>query len=145
MEKFAQSGDYCPNKDCPEYGKLQNGQQQNIIKSGQTARGVQRYQCKTCRKTFTETWGTIFYRKRTPEREILETLAFLAEGSRISTLARVKGHKADTILQWLREAAQHAEQLEDILLAEFRVERGQLDALWAYVGHKGKKRLSGDG
>jgi transposase-like protein len=145
MEKFAKSGDFCPNEDCPEYGKLQTDQQRNIKKAGQTARGVQRYQCKTCQKTFTETWGTIFYRKRTPDREILETLAFLAEGSRISTLARVKGHKEDTILQWLREAAQHAEQLEDVLMAEFRVERGQLDALWAYVGNKGKKRLSRDG
>ncbi len=142
MEKLAQSGDFCPNRDCPEYGKLQTDQQQNIKKAGKTAKGVQRFQCKTCQKTFTETWGTIFYRKRTPEREILETLAFLAEGSRISTLARVKGHKEDTILQWLREAAQHAEQLEDVLMAEFRVGRGQLDALWAYVGNKGEKKLS---
>jgi transposase-like protein len=141
MEKFAQSGDFCPNEDCPEYGKLQTDQQQNIKKSGKTAKGVQRYQCKTCGKTFTETLGTIFYRKRTPEHEILETLAFLAEGSRISTLSRVKGHKEDTILQWLREAAQHAEQLEDVLMAEFRVEGGQLDALWAYVGNKGEKKL----
>jgi transposase-like protein len=145
MEKFAQSGDFCPNTGCPEYGKLQSDQQQNMIKAGKTARGVQRYQCKTCGKTFTETWGTIFYRKRTAEHEILETLAFLAEGSRISTLARVKGHKEDTILQWLREAAQHAEQLEEVLMAEFRVERGQLDALWAYVGNKGEKKLSRDG
>jgi transposase-like protein len=145
MEKFAKSGDFCPNECCPEYGQLQTDQQQNLKRAGKTAKGVQRFQCKTCQKTFTETWGTIFYRKRTPEREILETLAFLAEGSRISTLARVKGHKEDTILQWLREAAQHAEQLEDVLMAEFRVKRGQLDALWAYVGNKGKKKLSRDG
>lgn len=145
MEKFAQSGDFCPNEDCPDYGKLQTGQQQNIKKSGKTAKGVQRYQCKTCGKTFTETFGTIFYRKRTPEHEILETLAFLAEGSRISTLSRVKGHKEDTILQWLREAARHAEQVEEVLMAEFRVERGQLDALWAYVRNKGEKKLSRDG
>lgn len=145
MEKFVQSGDFCPNADCPDYGKLQTGQQQNIKKSGKTATGVQRYQCKTCGKTFTETFGTIFYRKRTPEHEILETLAFLAEGSRISTLSRVKGHKEDTIVQWLREAARHAEQVEEVLMAAFRVERGQLDALWAYVRNKGEKKLSRDG
>jgi transposase-like protein len=145
MEKFAKSGVFCPNEDCPDYGMLQTGQQQNIKKSGKTAKRVQRYQCKTCGKTFTETFGTIFYRKRTPEHEILETLAFLAEGSRISTLSRVKGHKEDTILQWLREAARHAEQLEEVLMAEFRVERGQLDTLWAYVGNKGKKKLPRDG
>jgi transposase-like protein len=146
METFAQTGDFCPNKACPDYGKLQDGQnQQNIKKSGKTANGTQRYQCKTCHRTFTETYGTIFYRKRTPEHEILETLALIAEGNRMSTLSRVKGHKEDTIAQWLREAAQHAEAIEEVLMSEFRVERGQLDALWVYVGNKGAKKLSRNG
>ena len=143
MEKFAKVGDYCPNEACRDYGKLQEGQSQaNIRKFGKTRRGVQRYQCKTCERTFTETKGTIFYRKRTPEHELLETLALLAEGNRISSLSRVKGFKEDTILEWLREAADHAEQVEEVLLAQYEVKRGQLDALWAYVGNKGEKKLS---
>jgi transposase-like protein len=145
MEKFAKTGDFCPNEACPDYGKLQNAHKQNIKKNGRTPKGVQRYQCKTCHRTFTATTGTILYRKRTPEHEILETLALLAEGSRISSLSRTKGHKEDTILAWLREAAQHAGQVEQALMADFRVKRGQLDALWSYVGNKGKKRLSGNG
>lgn len=146
MEQVATSGDFCPNTACPEYGKLQAGQlDRNIRKFGKTKRGIQRYQCTTCRATFTETTGTIFFRKRTPEHDILETLALLAEGSRISSISRVKGFKEDTLLAWLREAARHAAQLEDVLLANFNVKRGQLDALWAYVGNKGEKKLSGDG
>jgi transposase-like protein len=145
MEKFARAGDFCPNAACADYGKLQDGQQQNLQKFGKTRQGVQRFRCKTCRKTFTETSGTIFFRKRTPEHEILETLALLAEGNRISSLSRVKGFKEDTILQWLREAAQHAEQLEEALMAEFQIKRGQLDGLWAYVRNKGEKKLSRDG
>jgi hypothetical protein len=42
--------------------------------------------------------GTLFFRKRSPEHEIPETLALLAEESRISSLSRVKGFKEDTIL-----------------------------------------------
>ena len=141
MDKFAKTRDLCPNEACPDYGKLQNGQRQIIRKTGKTRKGVQRFQCKTCHRTFTQTTGTIFYRKRTPEHEILETLALLAEGSRISSLSRAKGHKADTILVWLREAAQHAGQVEEVLMADFQVKRGQLDALWSYVGNKGEKRL----
>ena len=96
MERLAQSKDFCPNAACPEHGKLQNGQgQANLKKIGRTPRGVQRYQCKTCSKTFTETKGTIFYRKHAQEHEILEVLALLAEGVRISTLTRVKGIKED--------------------------------------------------
>lgn len=143
MEKFVRSGDFCPNETCADYGRLQDGQaQRNLRKFGKTRSGVQRHQCKSCGQTFTETRGTIFYRKRTPEHEILETLALLAEGNRISSLSRVKGFKEDTILAWLREAAHHAGQVEAVLLAEFQVKRAQLDALWAYVGHKGAKKVS---
>ena len=145
MEKFAKPGDFCPNEACPNYGRVQSDQNQpNIRKFGKTRSGVQRYQCTTCKATFTATTGTLLFRKRTPEPEILETLALLAEGSRISSLSRAKGFKEDTILAWLREAAQHAQQLEEVLMAEFKVKRGQLDALWAYVGHKGEKKLSRD-
>jgi transposase-like protein len=141
MEKFAKPGEFCPNEACPDYGKLQSGQQQNLEKYGKTRKRVQRYRCQTCGKTFTETTGTIFFRKRTPEHEILETLALLAEGSRISSLTRAKGFKEDTILAWLRAAAQHAEQLEGVLMKDFKIKRGQLDALWAYVRNKGEKKL----
>ena len=142
MPKFAQVGDFCPNKTCAEYGKLQGEHQCNIIKFGKTKAGRQRFKCKTCNQTFVETKGTMFYRRRTPEGEITETLAFVAEGSRISSLVRVKKHKEDTILAWIRAAAEHAEEIEDALLAEYNLERGQLDGLWAYVRNKGEKKTT---
>lgn len=140
MSELAHVGDYCPNEDCQDYGKLQNEVQQNIIKFGKTKKGRQRYRCKTCKQTFTETKGTLLYGKRTAEEEILEVLALLAEGSRLSSLSRVKGHKEDTIMQWLEEAAAHAEEVEAALLAKYQITRGQLDGLWAYVGNKGEKK-----
>jgi len=74
-------------------------------------------------------------------QEILEVLALLAEGSRISSLTRVKGYKEDTILSWMREASQHSAKIDEILLKDFRVKRGQLDGLWAYVRNKGEKKI----
>lgn len=143
MKQFANVGDFCPNEACSNYGKLQEKQSKpNIKKFGFTPGGVQRYQCLTCKQTFTATKGTIFYRRRTAASEIVETLAFLAEGVRISTLSRVKGFKEDTILDWLREAAVHVEAVEEALLANYQLERGQLDAMWSYVGNKGEKRIT---
>jgi len=145
MPEFIHVGDFCPNKDCRDYVSPQVGQpKKNINKNGKTKKGKQRYKCKTCGQTFTETKGTVFYRRRTPENEIIETLACVAEGVRISSLSRVKGHKEDTILDWIRDAARHAEAIEEVLMAEYQVSRGQLDALWSYVGNKGEKRLSRD-
>jgi len=51
-------------------------------------------------------------------------------------LTRAKGFKEDTILEWPREAAAHADQVEGVLMRDFKVKRGPLDALWAYVGRK---------
>jgi transposase-like protein len=145
MEQLAKVGEFCPNESCPDYQKLQATQiEPNIIRAGRTRKGVQRYECKTCGKSFTETKGTLFYKKRTAEGEILETLALLAEGSRISSLSRVKGHKEDTILSWLRDAGEHAQAVEEVLMKDYRVERGQLDGLWAYVRNKGEKKTSGN-
>lgn len=145
MFKFAKPGEFCPNKACNDYGRLQGDQgQRNLQKFGKTPRGVQRYRCTSCGRTFTETTGTLFFRKHAPEKDILETLVLLAEGSRISSLSRAKGFKEDTILSWLRDAAKHAEQIEEILMAEYKVERAQLDAMWSYVGNKGEKKLPRD-
>jgi len=144
MTKFAQVGDFCPDETCPDYGKRQSDWQHNIIKYGKTKTGRQRYKCQTCGATFTETKGTIFYRRRTSEDEIIDTLALIAEGNRISSLVRAKGHKEDTIIDWIREAGQHAEAIEEVLLSAYQLTRGQIDGLWAYVGNKGEKKLSRD-
>jgi transposase-like protein len=140
MCELAQVGDFCPNPDCADYGKRQTSQHKNIIRYGRTRSGQQRYHCHTCRQTFTETKGTLFYRRHTPASEIIKALAQLAEGNRISSVARTTGHSEDTILAWLKQAAAQVNQIEAILMADYRVTRGQLDGLWAYVGNKGEKR-----
>lgn len=141
MSKFVKAGDFCPEKSCLDYGKIQTAtEKHNIIKYGRTKAGRQRYKCKTCGHTFTERKGTIFHRKRTEEKEIIETLALIAEGARISSLTRVKGYKEDTILSWLREAKEHAEEIEEVFFAEYKLSRGQIDGLWSYVGNKGEKK-----
>jgi hypothetical protein len=141
MTVLAKPGDFCSNENCSKYQKLEdNPAKPNIIKAGKTKAGVQRYECKTCHQTFTETKGTLFYRKQTPADQILETLALLAEGNRVSSLTRVKGIKEDTILDWLREAADHTDMVNDALLKDFRVKRGQLDGMWLFIQKKGPKK-----
>ncbi len=81
MAELAQAGDFCPNPACSDYERLGG----KIIRHGRTRAGVQRFKCLSCGRTFTATLGTIFYRRLTAEAEILECLALLAEGSRISS------------------------------------------------------------
>ena len=139
MSEFSNPGDFCPNPVCPDYEQVQESGGR-IIKSGHTRSGRQRYKCLTCGKTFTETRGTIFYRRRTDDEEILECLAMIAEGSRISGVGRIKGHKEDTVSERVKDAAEHAEAVENILMSEFRITRGRIDGLRSYVGNKGAKK-----
>ena len=133
MTQLASVGDFCPNPDCEYYGHVEA---KAIIRYGKTRDGRQRYQCKSCKKTFNERKGTMFYGRKTEEKDILECLALLAEGVRISSIHRSKGFKEDTILSFLREAAHHAEAVEAILLDEYEISQVQIDGLWTYVGHK---------
>lgn len=143
MPELAQVGDFCPNEGCKDYGKHQLDQEKpNVIKHGFSRQGVQRFRCKTCGQAFCARTGTLFHGRRTPEDEIIECLKLVAEGVRISSISRSKGYKEDTIVDWIREAGQHAEAVEEVLLSEYQLKRGQLDGLWSYVGHKGEKKLS---
>lgn len=139
--KLAKPWDFCPNEECQDYQKLQEGlEKKNIQKYGKTKAGKQRYQCTTCKKTFAETKGTIFYKCRSKENDIIDTLSQVAENTRISSLSRTTGHTEDTILRWIRAAGKHAESLEEELLNDYRIESGQLDGLWSYVKNKGGKK-----
>lgn len=127
---------FCDNKKCPDYGQTNND---NIIGFGHSPNGVQRYRCKTCEATFTETKGTIFYGCHTSRKDILEALAMLVERMSIAAVARVKGVKEDTVSSWLKEAANNVEDIEEVLLKDYHVDKAQMDSLWTYVGNKGKK------
>jgi transposase-like protein len=133
MIQLASVGDFCPNSECEYYGDVEA---KVIIRYGKTREGRQRYQCKACKKTFNERQGTMFYNRKTEEKDILECLALLAEGVRISSISRSKGFKEDTILSFLREAAHHAAAVEAVLLNDYKISSVQIDGLWTYVGHK---------
>ncbi len=137
---LAQAGSFCPNKACSQYGKVVAG---NIVKYGKSKQGRQRYQCRVCKKVFNERVGTLFYGKRTAAKDIVESLAMVAEGMGIRATARVKGIKHDTLSAWLREAGGQAQQVEAVLLQDYHWRASQIDALWTYVHHKERKRIVG--
>jgi len=128
---------FCRNPECPDHGKVNHG---NIRKFGRTRKGTQRYQCKSCKKTFVETTGTLFYGRHHSQATILECLAWLGERNSLAAIRRVKGIKEDTLLDWLREAAKHPEQTEALLLDNYGLTSAQLEVLWAYGEHTPDRR-----
>lgn len=138
MEKrqIANVGDFCLNEECEEYKKVGRG---NIIRYGKTSNGTQRYQCRTCKKVFSENKGTMFYRARRTRDEIIECMQLLGDRNSLAAIRRIKGIKESTVLRWLELAEDHVEQFEEYLIKQYKLTRVQIDALWTFVGHKGEK------
>ncbi len=63
----------------------------------------------------------------------------LGERNSLAAIHRIKGIKEEAVLDWLLKAADHVEEIETLLIANHRLTRVQLDAMWTYVGHKGEK------
>ena len=135
-KQLALPDSFCWNEQCADYGRLDTG---NLRKFGFTRKGRQRWQCKTCGSVVAATRGTVFHGKRHDEKTILECLAMLCERNSLADIGRVKGLKDETVAAWLKQVAPQMQQLEAILLRDYKMSRAQLDALWTYVGHKGEK------
>lgn len=134
--QLAEIGSFCMNEACGDYKQVGL---KNIVKCGKTEKGVQRYRCKTCKKGFTQTKGTMFYRCRHTEEEIVECMAMVGDRSSLAAIHRIKGIKEETICRWLKLAQSHIEQIEEYMVENHQLGAVQIDALWTYVGHKGEK------
>lgn len=137
MIKIAKVGSFCPHETCDLYGMVDEG---NITKYGKSRQGHQRYHCKSCESVVNENHGTLFYRKKKSAKDIIEVLVLLAKGSSISAIVESKGYKAETIETWLLEAAEHVEEISNLLLEDYDLGPSQIDAMWSFVKNKGSKK-----
>jgi transposase-like protein len=135
-KQIAEIGSFCTNERCEDYQKVNRG---NMIKYGKTDSGVQRYRCKTCKKAFVETKGTMFYRLRHTQEEVTECIAMLGDRNSLASIHRTKGIKEETVGNWLEKAASHVEQFEEGIVIKHKLSCVQADALWTFIEHKGEK------
>jgi hypothetical protein len=123
---------FCPNPDCAYRGWVGWG---NLRANGHPSGGPWRQLlCVVCRSYFLETLGTIFHGKRTAVELIVRVIACLAEGLGIRGTARVFEVDANTVLQWLVDAAEQLRAFSQHFLHDVRVQQVQLDELFALLG-----------
>jgi len=123
----------CVNPDCEFHKKAGSIVSLGIRK--QSGRHKQ-YQCRSCRKQFSETFGTIFANKKTDEDKIVQALKALAEGNTIRGTGRIFKVSKDTVVSWLREAGAHCDKVEELLVEKFNFTQVQVDELWTFIVKK---------
>jgi IS1 family transposase len=87
----------------------------------------------------------VFFDLRTPEDKVIMALKMLLVKVALSDIGFVLGVTEATVLEWLRRAAQQAEQLNTHLLRDLPVTQVQLDEMWNFIKRKHAQHAGPDG
>lgn len=138
-------GQSCPNLDC-SHSQLLNRGNIRAISTYLTQSGKRRiFQCRLCETTFSETRDTVFFDLRTPEERVMMALKMLLVKVALTDIGFVLGVTEETVLEWLRRAAQKVYEINAHLLRELPVTQVQLDEMWSFIRRKHAQRAGPDG
>jgi transposase-like protein/IS1 family transposase len=105
---------FCPNLACPARGQTGQG---NI---GIHSRKDRRFICKQCRKTFTATKGTVFYRLRTAAELVVLVVTLLAHGCPLQAIVAAFRLDERTVADWWARAGQQGQAVQEYLVEQPR-------------------------
>lgn len=128
----------CQNKSCELFRK-ESGK--DIVKRGFNRAGTQRYLCNHCQKYFVERSGTPLYRKRLSLKKIKQLCTLLVEKNGVRSISRITKLNKNTVVAWLEDLAEHAEQITSFLVHDLGLSTYEVDELWTTV-KKNKRKLS---
>jgi len=103
------------------------------------------FDCKLCGEQFSETRGTVFFDLRTPEEKVILVLKLLLCKVGLTSISFALGVTEETVLEWLRRAAEKAAEINQYLLREIEVTEVQLDELWSFIARKHATQAAEDG
>lgn len=101
---------FCPNRHCPARGQLNQG---NIHVH---SRKDLRYRCSVCRKTFTESTGTLFYRLHHSPELVTRVVTLLAFGCPLQAIVAAFALDERTVASWQQRAGQHCQAVQEKLV-----------------------------
>lgn len=105
---------FCPNLACPARGQTGQG---NI---GIHSRKDRRFLCTQCRKTFSATKGTVFYRLRTAADLVALIITLLAHGCPVQAIVVAFGFDERTIAAWGARAGRQGQAVQEHLVEQPR-------------------------
>lgn len=108
---------------------------------GRNRGGTLRYQCRTCRRPFTDNPTHVFQTAEyLNDARGLLAVQLLVEGTSIRTAERIAGLHRDALIKLLEIAGRRCEAVRDRLFRNIRLTDIQCDEIWGFVykkeGHK---------
>ncbi len=112
---------HCCSGEASKVGKFRNAN-----------RIVQRYRCKRCNQTFSESQPLDGL--RLDQSKVVQIVKLLTEGLGVRAIARFVGCDPHTVLNVLEVIGQKCDALHDRLVRNIQADSLQIDELWARVG-----------
>ena len=122
---------FCPNNDCCARGQIGKG---NI---GIHSQVEKRYVCHECKKTFTDTAGTIFHRLRTDPKIVMLVIILLANGCPLKAIEKAYGFHERTIRRWWLRSGEHCRIVHEHVIGNSQIDLQQVQSDEIKVKGKG--------
>jgi transposase-like protein len=113
---------FCHNEGCRAYGR--KGEGHIVIHSS----AERRYQCKRCKKTFSATKASAFYRIHKPHELVVMVLTLLAHGCPVQAIVAAFGLDERTVARWQSAAGAQCKRVHEHLVEAGQVELSQVQA-----------------
>jgi transposase-like protein len=113
-------------------------QSEKVVKAGRNGSGSQRYQCKQCRRHFTPEALPNGYDK-TMRQQAVE---MYVDGHNYRRTARNLGVNHQTVVNWVREAAERAQAAPTPVPASAEDTVVEVDEVFTFVGAKKTRPMS---
>ena len=73
------------------------------------------------------------YGLKTEASEVAQALLIVMRRGSLRAAEEITGHKYETISEWLKRAATHAEALTQVLASDLHVSQVEIDEFWSFV------------
>jgi len=113
---------WCHNAHCRAYGRPGEG---HVVIHSQKER---RYQCKRCRRTFTERKDTALYRTHKPEWLVVAVVTLLSYGCPLQAIVLAFDLDERTVARWQRESGAQCRRVHEHLVEAGKVALLQVQA-----------------
>jgi len=110
-------------------------------KFGKDRDGNQRFQCKPCKKTFSDRPAKPLGEMRLPMEKATQVLRLIVEGNSIRASMRITGVDRTTIINLLVLVGERCERLLETRIKAMPVADVQCDEVWGFVGMKQKTKV----
>ena len=114
---------FCPNPKCRDCGVTSK---KNIEIHSKKQR---RYICHKCKKTFSQTKGTMMYRKHHEHKFISQVICLLAYNRPIQAIVAVFGLDERTVSQWQKQAGLHCKKFHESFVEPKELVQVQTDEI----------------